>query len=74
MLDFIKRIFSDSSGNPSSMRVAFLFVCGLMFGVWAWLCYIKCEWIPFGVPNLSVLILLSADKLGQKQLENKDKD
>ena len=74
MFNFIKQICSDSKGNPSSLRVAFLGVCFLMFGVWAYLCVLKLEWIPFGVPNLSVLILFSADKLGQKSLEGKDKD
>ena len=63
--------FFKEGAPESSQRLITIFGTALILGVWARLCLLKAEMLPFSESVLVVLTLILGSKLGAKYIEGK---
>jgi len=72
--NFFWKMFSDCSGNPSTMRFLSVYVVLTIMSVWAILCFIKQELIPLGYDNVLLIAGAMGIKTIQRGIEQKGDD
>jgi hypothetical protein len=61
----------DDKGNSSSMRLVWAAANIVILGVWAYLCVIRKEFVPWQPGETILMGLLFGGKVGQKYIEKK---
>lgn len=67
--NFWYRVFSDTCGIPSVMRVLSAYVCVVIIGVWAVLCLLSRELLPIGYDNVALVAFTLGAKAYQRREE-----
>jgi hypothetical protein len=74
IINFFWKMFSDYSGNPSTMRFLSVYVVTTIMSVWAILCFMKQELLAIGYDNMLLIAGAMGIKTIQRSIEQKGGD